>query len=202
MNYKQHSFAGLGFFSLGIVSLQYLDFSFDWITISKCMILSVIGSLIPDIDHPKAFLSLHLPVLTALFSVIFYLLNDSFLFYIMIGFTVFLFILPRFLNSYFGHRSVTHSFLLTFILFICLGVSSLFVDSIFLLYSFFLLLGVLSHLYVDGFTVSGVPFAYPVSKKRYRTSILPEGVSWGCYCLFNISCFVLFVFRFITIEVL
>ena len=70
-------------------------------------------------------------------------------------------VLPTVINKLVGHRTLTHSIL---VLIILTGML-FFIAPVFITIAFFV--GYLSHLILDSFTVSGVPFLYPFKKRNY-----------------------------------
>ena len=67
-------------------------------------------------------------------------------------------IIPRLLNIFTKHRGILHTLLFAFII---SGVVWLFVSYI---YAAALLIGYISHLVIDGFTMAGINFLHPVVK--------------------------------------
>jgi inner membrane protein len=92
----------------------------------------VLGSLLPDIDHPQAYLGRRIRVLSV----------------------------P--INTLFGHRGITHSFLFIGLL----GIATAVWWAKYPLFFGGLFIGILSHLLGDMFTITGIPLFYP-NKKRY-----------------------------------
>lgn len=79
--------------------------------------------------------------------------------------------LSWFLEAFFGHRGFFHSLVVAF-LFLLL---SIYLFSISFL-AFAPVLGYLSHIFLDGFTPSGVPFLKPFSNRRLQGPIVTGGV--------------------------
>ncbi len=80
--------------------------------------------------------------------------------------------IPKIINKIFGHRTVTHAF------FWAIPLAALTVEysenPAFFIFSGFLL-GFLSHILSDTFTAGGVPWAWPLSKKRYHLTNINSG---------------------------
>lgn len=81
MNYIAHATAGAGV-ALAITKVVSVDFKSQVIVYSSC----ILGSLLPDIDHPKAIISKYIPII------------------------------PGLLYDTVGHRTLTHSLLFTLII--------------------------------------------------------------------------------------
>ena len=67
-------------------------------------------------------------------------------------------IIPRLLNIFTKHRGILHTLLFAFII---SGVVWFFISHI---YAAALLIGYISHLVIDGFTMAGINFLHPVAK--------------------------------------
>lgn len=105
-----------------------------------CVTSSVIGSLLPDLDTPNSYLGRRM---------------------LLISYP---------LSKLFGHRTITHSFLLWTILFI--AYPSFFQGNTHGIICFGTYGGVLSHLLLDLISPIGIPLFYPISK--YRFHLLPK----------------------------
>jgi inner membrane protein len=145
MNYKAHKIGGT---CSGVIASALL-FKGNTTALTLCSSALLIaganiGSVMPDIDKPTSKVGKKL-----LFKPISIVLNKTF-----------------------GHRTVTHSLLLSLIfLSLLIGSSYIFVDNMFYLYSNFTIgfsIGYLSHLLMDSMTVQGIPVLYPFVKKKYR----------------------------------
>lgn len=107
-----------------------------------------IGSLMPDLDHPKSKLSRKAKVASTLIS------------------------------STMGHRGWTHTLLAYFLVtFISILIVSQIETSTNLLYfgAIGLSIGYLSHLILDAFTDSGIPAFKPITEKRLRFASFKTG---------------------------
>lgn len=80
--------------------------------------------------------------------------------------------LSWFLELFFGHRGVFHSLTAAAILFL---VAIYLVT--FSFYAFAPVLGYLSHIFLDAFTLSGVPFLKPFSDKRLSGPVATGGIA-------------------------
>lgn len=138
LNYKTHTvggtLAGISVFNiitnnLKIVSLEGIAF----------MSGSVIGSLIPDIDHRKSYIGRKAKITSAV------------------------------LNKTLGHRGVTHSpIIMTIFIGIMYMLTKLIIYTHLLKFLFIgLLTGVISHIFLDFLTKGGIPLLYPFNKKRF-----------------------------------
>lgn len=147
-----------------------LSLSIDMTTKSKIIILgfSLIGSLIPDLDHPSGKINQKLLFSNTGFS--------KFIFYFILGLISFYFhytngneiFLPLGIMSialgYSTHRSFTHSLLGLFGASIIMRIFAENYNSLAIYYGF--LIGYSSHLIADYFNPRGIKLFYPL-KKRY-----------------------------------
>lgn len=143
MRYKTHALGGLLF---GVTTMPFLSIPLFSVEGVIWLSGSVLGSLLPDIDHPNSYIGKRLKPLS--FAI----------------------------NKTFGHRGITHTLLFVFLISFLFWLLSLFLipsSLTFLFYSFFVgcVIGIVSHLVLDMSTKSGVPLFYPISKKNI--SILP-----------------------------
>lgn len=145
MNYRTHKIGGT---CSGII-VSALLFSNNPNLISLCSsILMIIGanlgSILPDIDKPTS----------------------------KIGRKFLIKPLSTLIHKKYGHRTITHSVLVSLIVLSGLIASSyIFRGIFFYLYSNFIIgvsIGYLSHLFLDFLTVQGIPLFYPFIKKKYR----------------------------------
>ncbi|WP_053957671.1 metal-dependent hydrolase [Inediibacterium massiliense] len=130
---------------------------------------AALGSLIPDLDHPKAKLNQKiLPIKNRFGKVLFYCGIGSFLIYRygwahQLIFTVAILLMVIGLSQ---HRSFTHSILGTGIIFFIVFFILKDMLPYTLLLSF--LLGMASHLVGDFITIGGIELFYPFSNKKYK----------------------------------
>lgn len=116
---------------LGLVA-TYLLFKDGYTPDIPVMILSsVAGSILPDIDHPKSFIGSQIPLL------------------------------PKYLYSNVGHRTLTHCFLFAILIGIFLSFFNPWVGT-------GLFVGILSHIILDSFTPRGVAILYPITDKKFK----------------------------------
>lgn len=173
MNYKTHVIGGIC--SAVVVNQIVSQPNSIASTIIPCTIVlagSVVGSLVPDIDHTQSFLGNRMKIVS------------------------------KPMNSLLGHRGIFHSpflhFLILLILY-ALGYMSLTYGS-FVLCKYLLLglgAGIASHLLLDSLTKSGIPMLYPISKKRISLMKLTTGsksetIVQGLLCLIIINNIFLF----------
>ena len=145
MNYRAHKIGGT---CSGIVAsaLLFADKPNALSVLSSILIISgaSIGSIMPDIDKPTS----------------------------KVGRNIFIKPLSTYIHKKFGHRTITHSALLSLLFLSMLIASSyMFRDIPFYFYSNFTIgfsVGYLSHLLLDALTVEGIPLFYPFSKRKYR----------------------------------
>lgn len=94
------------------------------------------------------------------------------------------------INKLAGHRKLFHAPLVYLFLYsIALGA---FIDKLVLISIKGLFLGVLSHLILDSFTIGGLPWFYPFSKKRFslgmvKTNSKLEDMLCGIFVCINIA---------------
>ena len=93
------------------------------------------------------------------------------------------------INKFAGHRKVFHAPLMYLLLYsISLGIIN---DKLLLVGIKGLFLGVLSHLLLDSFTIGGLPWFYPLSKKKFslgsvKTNSKVEDILCGVLICINI----------------
>ena len=113
-----------------------------------------IGSLFPDIDHPKSYLGKRFPFIS------------------------------KKINSIFHHRGFTHSLLFIYSLILVFMLISIFLKIFYSYIYFYIniyifsiefgfILGCISHIFFDMFNPSGVSLLYP-STKKYRLPLAPS----------------------------
>lgn len=145
MNNKTHKIGGV---CSGVVASTLLfssNFSVEGM-VSSALIISgaTIGSISPDIDHPNS----------------------------KVGRQFLLKPISLFISKVFGHRTITHSVVMSIFMTLCLLASTSLFTSVFnFIYSNLIIgfcIGWFSHLLLDYTTVKGIPIFYPFIKKRYR----------------------------------
>lgn len=142
MLYKTHVLGGL---ALGYLVFTKTNFLVGDIMESKTLLIAsgglVVGALLPDIDHGNSYISKKLKPIS------------------------------KFTSKYFRHREFTHSILGA-------GLMTVFLDFILKKIGFqdtyrtvfiqSILLGIISHIFLDMLTPAGVVLFYPLSKKRIK----------------------------------
>ena len=145
MNNKTHKIGGV---CSGLVASTLLfsnNFGVEGL-LSSALIVSgaTIGSLAPDIDHPES----------------------------KVGRKFILKPISIFINKLFGHRTITHSVVMSiFMTIILLSSTLLFAGISNFIYSNIIIgfcVGWFSHLLLDLLTVKGIPIFYPFIKKKYN----------------------------------
>lgn len=147
MNYETHKVGGI---CSGIIASTVLFSNNFGVTelLSSAIIISsaTVGSLAPDIDHPTS----------------------------KVGRKFVLKPISKFINKTFGHRTITHSVIISILMTVLLLS---FVESFngILQYIYWysalgFCIGYFSHLLLDAFTVDGIPVFYPLIKKKYHLS--------------------------------
>ncbi|AMN30926.1 hypothetical protein BFS06_11995 [Clostridium perfringens] len=137
MNYNAHRIGGVCF---GIVSsclIYQTPPTEEKLALSIILISGAyVGSLIPDLDHPKSYLGKKFKTLS------------------------------NTLNKLFGHRGLTHTPIMYFIFSAILYLISVFIHGntqiIYTQFAIGLSLGYLSHLFMDSLTKAGIPLLYPL----------------------------------------
>lgn len=122
---------------------------------------SLFGSLLPDIDHPNSTISHKMPLLS------------------------------KVITTFFGHRGMTHTFLVLFLT-TFLGLFSTVYMPVVLqttMVAFFIgyAAGYASHLFLDALTPAGIPVFFPFYRKNVRLAHIRTGshdgfVSFLCIC--------------------
>ncbi|WFA10099.1 metal-dependent hydrolase [Tissierella sp. Yu-01] len=126
---------------------------------------SVIGSLIPDLDHPKAKLNQKLLIFNnKLYSTLFYLMLAVGLFYLYSITDNFLFRLSGIISAFIGistHRGFTHSLvgLFLFSWVVKLITTRFNLNSIYIGF----VIGYTLHLVADFFTIKGIKLFFPLN---------------------------------------
>ena len=118
------------------------------VLITILLIGSIIGSLLPDIDHTGSTIGKKFKLISTI------------------------------LNS-FGHRGITHTPIIHFLLFIlALMLGENLTGFLKLSYVAFVVgvfVGAISHIILDSMTISGVPIFFPISKKKFRIARFKTG---------------------------
>ena len=139
MNGETHKLAGV---CTGIVASSFLlnqPYTTEKILLTGVLIGgSILGSLVPDIDHRQSKLGNKMKI-------------TSFI-----------------VNKLCGHRKLTHAPLLYIILFTILLfptiLSGNFLNTFYFNLFFGIFIGIISHLFLDSLTISGIPLLYPFTK--------------------------------------
>jgi inner membrane protein len=156
MRYPAHLVGG---FTVGIATNRYMiqhlpiidNQELSTIMISTLFIAgSVLGSLLPDIDHRGSYLGRRLPILSFL------------------------------TNVTMGHRGATHAPFITIALAISPALAiHHFLSGTIQLFCLTILAGIMmgsfSHIFLDALTKSGIPLLYPFSQKHYRLAQIKTG---------------------------
>ena len=137
MNYKTHKVAGI---CTGLIASNvFLEQGSPEIMLYSTLLIggSYIGSTLPDIDHPNSRIGRHFKIV----------------------------------NRLCGHRGLIHSPLFTLILSFFLLFIGMYLEGytklIYAMFAIGLIIGYISHIFIDSLTKSGVPLFYPVSRKMY-----------------------------------
>lgn len=173
MRGKTHIVGGV---ALGYLAFNYISILNVNISESNNLILAtgglVLGSLLPDIDHPRSTISLKIKP---------------------VGFI---------LSKLFKHREYTHSIVgslsMTFLIGIIINLLGVSNDINYLLIKS-LFIGISSHIFLDMLTYSGVSLFYPFTKKRIRllgNLSIPRTIEWGIWevIIFFVSLGVIYKF--------
>lgn len=145
MNNKTHKIGGVCSGLIASTLLFSNNFGVEGL-LSSALIVSgaTIGSLAPDVDHPES----------------------------KVGRKFILKPISIFINKVFGHRTITHSVVISiFMTIILLSSTLLFTGISNFIYSNIIIgfcVGWFSHLLLDLLTVKGIPVFYPFIKKKYN----------------------------------
>lgn len=154
MQYKAHATAGI---TTGLLIAPFAKEAFNESSSGPMLVAvvvgaSIVGSLMPDIDHRGSYMGKKMPILSFLFS------------------------------KSLGHRGATHAPLLLLLMSILLaGVTTSLlpfsddIKMIIIVGITGLCFGSLSHVLLDSLTPSGVPALYPLSKKKFRIAQFKTG---------------------------
>lgn len=157
---------------------------------------SAIGSLLPDLDHPKAKLNQKILIFkNKLFSTFFYLSISGILLYFFFdkGDSIFLLTaLTVFFTGISSHRGFTHSILGFLLVSNIARLITLKYNLDFIIYKSFTL-GFLSHLLADFLTPNGIQLFYPIGKNVASplTINIKSGVDEAIFAFLSIYCFIL-----------
>lgn len=148
---KTHEVGGICVGAIATAWLyQYTDFS-EHILIGAPLLLYTarLGSLLPDIDHPKSMIGRKVPSLS------------------------------NFINKSVGHRGATHTLCAMILVALILSIMTIFLPINMRLYGWIVVLGMtigyLSHLFLDTLTPKGIPLFAPFTKKTIRLAKLTTG---------------------------
>lgn len=127
-------------------------YTFDKILLTGVLVGgSLLGSLMPDIDHKGSTIGHQMKLTSTVIS------------------------------NLFGHRGLTHApiihVLITIILLLFGGTLTDFPKLMYVSFVIGLFIGGISHLLLDSMTVAGIPLLYPFSKKKYRIAKFTTGKS-------------------------
>lgn len=145
MNNKTHKIGGI---CSGLMASTFLfsnNMSLTGVVSSGIIIAgATIGSLAPDIDHPES----------------------------KVGRKLLLKPISILISKLFGHRTITHSVLVSIFMFYALLTTTAMFEGIFgFIYSNLIIgfcVGWMSHLLLDFITTKGIPLYYPIIKKKYN----------------------------------
>lgn len=131
-----------------------------------CICSCLIGSLLPDIDHPNGTIRrLHSIILSMTF-IAYVVYKSGFAIYHVVPSICMLILIIYSLRS--EHRTFTHSILCSLLYSLCIFPFTI-------QGSIYFLIGYSSHLLSDSFTKTGTPFFYPFKKKRYGIKLITVG---------------------------
>lgn len=203
MNYRQHSLLGLFLFVIVYKLLSRTTyFIIDIYDFIICVIISLLASLLPDLDHPRSMTTKIFVALSVLLSVgliVFNFLSSGH----FVASDIKLIILPMFfisvpwlIYSVYGHRNITHSLFTWVVLSMLFFFGSIYFDKTY--YVFFFSISFLSHILTDCLTSYGVSIYYPISKRRYH-SIIPTNkkIIYIPFIVLNFVGFILFLIWFV-----
>lgn len=178
MNYRQHSFVGLGSLIITLPLFHHIEmFTVNIITIAYIAVYTIIGSLAPDIDHPKAYLSRILYALIGIGTIILIfkriLSIEDYKYIPIIVIPLLLLGISKLIYRLYGHRTITHSLLIVLLMSLILIATSFLID-IYTIYFYCFISGYLSHILADTFTGNGIPYFYPFSTRKYKYMFIPQ----------------------------
>lgn len=182
MNYREHSLIGIIsiFIFIPLMSLFIgISVHFSSEEFYTILILVILGSVAPDIDHPNSKISNYVQSMLLSFSILFLIIDFVFFnnkilwhdfYYITLIFPIASIVFTTLLYEVFGHRTITHS-VLAILIIMTVGFSLIFAKIITPVMLFSFTWGYVLHLYYDGRTEMGVAYLYPFSKEFYGTFI-------------------------------
>lgn len=170
MKYRTHVVGGILASLMGVLAIQSLGVSLSPEHQGILIATSTFGSLVPDIDHQNSYIGTRARLTS------------------------------KVVNSLCGHRGVTHSpmvvstfMFLAYCLFAEFVAKGAVVDYAFL----GLLIGMLSHMFLDMLTKGGIPLWYPFTKKKVSLTGMKTGSIYESFFLglMVLSCFALVVVK-------
>lgn len=178
MNYKGHTFIGiLSLFILIPFLNLFTDVAIYTSSFIGIIFFTILGALIPDIDSPHANISsvvqgflLFIGIIYIVIKVLFFQNKfelDSIVL-LTIVFPLASLFFTNFIDSVFGHRTITHS-LLMFLIILIIGILLSINKAINPTYFSCFTWGYLTHIYSDGTTKMGVAYLYPFKKTFYHS---------------------------------
>lgn len=182
----------LGFLTplfLGTMFYVHNELSVDILSLLSFVTFSVIGSTLPDIDQTQSKSGKRMPITSHLIKLINKIAKKLKL---------------KRVNRATGHRGMTHSLLLWFILY---SFAFILMQKMFFISPVIgaiqgLFIGVATHLFLDMLTPAGIPFFAPISYTHISLMKIKTG-SNGEKFLKNILCIVLMFFIiFFTMQIL
>lgn len=143
MNGGTHKLAGV---CTGVIASSFLlnePYTTEKILLTGVLVGgSILGSLIPDIDHKQSKIGKKMKI-------------TSFI-----------------INKLCKHRGITHTPLLYMILSLILLLPTIlsgnFLNTFYFNLFFGIFIGIISHLFLDSLTISGIPLLYPFTKKKFH----------------------------------
>ena len=171
MRYRSHAIGGL---ALGVATTSIL-YQSNVFTSPSNIVLSLmggalVGSLIPDIDHPNSYISKRFVVLSWITNLFLWLIK---------GITSLLLFISFWLKEnqkqeilkMFEHRGIFHTLLFAFLLTFLVGLIPINEEILKMLQLGFLV-GYLSHLLMDMLTVSGVKILFPITTHTFHYPLI------------------------------
>lgn len=171
MRYRSHAIGGL---ALGVATTSIL-YQSNVFTAPSNIVLSLmggalVGSLIPDIDHPNSYISKRFVVLSWITNLFLWLIK---------GITSLLLFISFWLKEnqkqeilkMFEHRGIFHTLLFAFLLTFLVGLIPINEEILKMLQLGFLV-GYLSHLLMDMLTVSGVKILFPITTHTFHYPLI------------------------------
>lgn len=171
MRYRSHAIGGL---ALGVATTSILYQSNIFLAPSNIVLSlmggALVGSLIPDIDHPNSYISKRFVVLSWITNLFLWLIK---------GITSLLLFISFWLKEnqkqeilkMFEHRGIFHTLLFAFLLTFLVGLIPINEEILKMLQLGFLV-GYLSHLLMDMLTVSGVKILFPITTHTFHYPLI------------------------------